>query len=550
LSYGFGSALGKGLGVMLHALPPAAVEGSAAGAVDFRVVPNEEVPKEQAMASLRALLNQILSGFRDYQPNNAEHHLTARHYQLAAVLNAFPSWDLRCEGHAKGKPEENNTQKVQLSVGRAEGMRTSLKKLGVTNAIYCVGRGSEEGLGMTVRMFLLDPDEKLPDTTGLSDDEQLVLLDKLLSDVLQYSIDFTPNKPDIPESAQGLLKRIAKILSAFPSQIALRCEGHVRGAPEEDGPSKRKLSKARAVAFCNALQKHGVMNVITCEGAGCAQSLGPRVLMRSLRPEELAAQILDVPDGAAVPEDDRIKSMDSLLAQALEKDGPINFAANSYEVPGSARGIVANLLRVLQAFPEQPVCCEGHTKGQAEKDDEAKRKLCLLRAEALKASLRKGGAKNQIHCVGRGCELGLGMCMKMFVMAPGELEKTRVPIPDSTGLSLEEKAKLLDKVLADILEAGIKFQPNSSMELHVMSSSALEKAASVLKAFPDIAVKCIGHAKGKADENSDAKVKLSLARAGTVRSALSAEGVSNELICIGEGCSRGIGVCVKLEAKI
>lgn len=52
---------------------------------------------------------------------------------------------------------------------------------------------------------------------------------------------------------------------------------------------------------------------------------------------------------------------------------------------------------------------------------------------------------------------------------------------------------------------------------------------------------CIGHAKGKPEDNSEARLKLSLQRAEAVRQALVAEGVRNEVICHGAGSSKGHG---------
>jgi len=75
------------------------------------------------------------------------------------VLQDFPDFDIRCEGHTKGKPDENNDARIRLSLIRAEAVKRALLQGGVTNAIICEGFGSIKGLGMCVKMFAPEADE-------------------------------------------------------------------------------------------------------------------------------------------------------------------------------------------------------------------------------------------------------------------------------------------------------------------------------------------------------------------------------------------------------
>merc|ERR1712007_73208 len=160
--------------------------------------------------------------------------------------------------------------------------------------------------------------------------------------------------------------------------------------------------------------------------------------------------------------------------------------------------------------------CEAHAKGKPQENNDAKKKLSHLRAEAVKAAVMSEGAENEIVCIGEGCARGLGVCVKMFYVAPEELKKNELQIPDSTGKSKEEKERLLNELLAKVLEENITFEPNST-QIQVTSMSVVNSVARVLKAFPDFGVRCEGHAKGKPADNNSAKVKLSQVRAEAVR---------------------------------
>merc|ERR1712154_154454 len=103
---------------------------------------------------------------------------------------AFPAMPIHCEGHAKGQPADNNLARVKLSHMRAEGLKAALRDDGVTNAIECVGRGSEQGLGMCVRMTVMDPDAmrqhlvEIPKTEGMTIEEQKKALNDSLAKIL------------------------------------------------------------------------------------------------------------------------------------------------------------------------------------------------------------------------------------------------------------------------------------------------------------------------------------------------------------------------------
>jgi len=89
--------------------------------------------------------------------------------------------------------------------GRAETVKAALEALGVTSSISCVGHGSSQGIGMCVRMFALRAEEALviPDTSGMPEEEKKATLEGLLAHVLERTIDFEPNKSDIPPAAKA-----------------------------------------------------------------------------------------------------------------------------------------------------------------------------------------------------------------------------------------------------------------------------------------------------------------------------------------------------------
>jgi outer membrane protein OmpA-like peptidoglycan-associated protein len=72
---------------------------------------------------------------------------------IARVVKAFAGLYIRCEGHTKGQPADNNAAKVELSKGRADAVSAALRERGVTNHITCVGEGSGLGLGIGVQIY-------------------------------------------------------------------------------------------------------------------------------------------------------------------------------------------------------------------------------------------------------------------------------------------------------------------------------------------------------------------------------------------------------------
>eukprot|EP00931_Biecheleriopsis_adriatica_P044744 TRINITY_DN25622_c0_g1_i4.p1 TRINITY_DN25622_c0_g1~~TRINITY_DN25622_c0_g1_i4.p1 ORF type:complete len:850 (+),score=225.35 TRINITY_DN25622_c0_g1_i4:347-2551(+) len=550
VSFGFGSALGQGLGVSLNALLAAEAEG--VGQNEFCLVPRlGPGPSDDASeaASLNELLKEVLARLSVFEPNEAKlQSMSPRVRMTAAVLKAFPGWIIRCEGHAKGTPAENNAAKRQLSLQRAEEYKSVLKEMGVTNPINCCALGCVQGLGMTVRMYAVERQREIeiPVTASMCLQDQEDLLNKLLAKALLANIDFIPNKPQVPASARGLIRHIAKLLRAFPSELVILCEAHARGIAEDDSDTKQKLTEVRAQGWTKLLKEAGAMNRFMCKGAGSSKELGPCVTMCVVRPDDMRFDPIDIPDQKDMSEEERWQLADSLLKEALQKDGPINFEANSYEVPASALPILKNLAQVISAFPDLAFCCEGHSKGQPGEDNDAKQRLSYLRAEAIKAAVRKAGAMNEIHCTGCGCEAGLGCRIRMFVSRSKEQQQVEQQIVELATRSVEERERLLEERLAEACQHGVKFKPNA-LELQLLSFITIGKAAKVLKAFPDMAVKCTGHAKGKPEDNNDAKVKLSEERAEAVCKALKAEGVKNEVVCEGFGCSSGMGICVQLQ---
>lgn len=549
VAFGFGSALGGSLDMWVNALP--ARKSASVPDHEFCIVPRPwSASEEQERDVLNQLLKELLLQSMALEPNKATVAVTPQLRMVAAVLRAYPHWTIRCEGHAKGKPEENNLAKRQLSLGRAEAFRASLKELGLRNDIRCAGEGSAKGLGIAVRMYAMEPRQEMevPNIAGLSQQEQRDALDGLLQHALPGAmLDFVPNKVNLPESANEIIDSLAKIIKAFPASIRLCCEAHTRGFPEEDGEAKRRLSKARAELFKGALAARGVTNFIVCKGAGSSQGLGPCIRMSTT--EEVSACRVEIPDVSGLTEVEQHNCVNSLLVQILQKEQAIHFSANSYEVPASAADTIAEVARVLSAFPGLAFRCEGHSKGQSSEDSKAKQRLSYLRAEAVKAALKKAGANNLMACVGKGSSLGTGTGIQMFVIDREEAEATccRVQIPaDTAALGLDERRQLLERLLKEALQGGLKFEANT-MELQMTSMIVVCEAAAVLKAFPDVSVNCIGHAKGKPEDNSEARVKLSLQRAEAVRQALVAEGVTNELICHGAGSSKGLGSGVQLS---
>jgi len=540
LSYGFGSALGSGLCASVDFLAPH--EDEDAEGNEFRFIPNYElVSEEQEGSVLDALLKELLLQC-SFEPNGVRISASPLLRMVALVLQSFPSWIIRCEGHAKGLPKENSLEKKQLSLARSENFRKALQELGVRNPIHCFGYGSEMGIGKAVRMYALERQGalRIPELTDMTADDREKELNRLLEQVLSSNIDFVPNQTAIPKSAAGVLSSIADLLRAFPDDMVLVCEAHARGLPEEHSESKEKLTRRRAELWCQELRSRGVLQDLQCRGAGCAEGLGPcvRMWVASQAPVKSPAPVTD-------QEDPRTR-INVLLAAALEKDGAVKFATNSYQVPPAAAGVIKALATVLATCPQCPICVEGHAKGQPGENSEAKQRLSRMRAEALKVELRKAGVSNPIRCIGRGSDGGLGTCFQVVVdEGQTSLEDTEVTVLDAQ-LSMEERRRLLKERLDPILDGGLKFQPNT-MELQLGSAIALSKVAQLLKAFPDVAVESVGHAKGRPEDNNDARVRLSEDRAAVVRRALVAEGVDNAITCTGVGSSLGLGTKVCLR---
>lgn len=537
LSYGFGSALGSGLCASVDFLAP---DEDAEGN-EFRSIPNVElVTEDQEGSVVDALLKELLLQF-SFEPNGVRISASPLLRMVALVLKSFPSWIIRCEGHAKGLPKENNLEKKQLSLARSENVRKALQELGVRNPIHCFGYGSEMGIGKAVRMYALERQGalRIPELTDMTADDREKELNRLLEQMLSSNIDFVPNQTAIPKSAGGVLSSIADLLRAFPDEMVLVCEAHARGLPEEHSESKEKLTRRRAELWCQELRSRGVLQDLQCRGAGCAEGLGPcvRMWVTSQAPVESPA--------VSDQEDPRTR-VNVLLAAALEKDGAVKFATNSYQVPAAAAGVIKALATVLATCRQCPICVEGHAKGQPGENSEAKQRLSRMRAEALKVELRKAGVSNPIRCIGRGSDGGLGTCFQVVVdEGQTSLEETEVTLQD-TQLSVEERRRLLEERLDAILDGGFKFQPNT-MELQLGSAIALSKVAQLLKAFPDVTVESVGHAKGRPEDNNDARVRLSEDRAAVVRRALVAEGVANAITCTGVGSSLGLGTKVCLR---
>merc|ERR1712060_347339 len=264
---------------------------------------------------------------------------------------------------------------------------------------------------------------------------------------------------------------------------------------------------------------------------------GMCIRMFAIEPEELRTDEIVIPDTTGMSHQDSVQLLDKLLEEALKK--PIEFEPNVHEVPLSAMCTIRNIARVLAAFPGLTIRCEAHAKGKPPENNEAKKKLSYLRAEAVKAAIKAEGVDNEIMCYGEGCARGLGACVRMFYLDPEELKKNELRIPDASNMSKKEQEKTLNELLDKVLETTIAFEPNSAA-IQTISMRVVSEVARVLKAFPDIDVVCEGHAKGKPADNNAAKVKLSQVRAEAVKTALNETGVTNNITCVGQGCGQGL----------
>jgi len=548
---GFGSIFGRGLVVKMHVLTEeeaSSSEETMALRIPYAKDHAKDISLEQEREALDQLLKETLERGLAFEPNKATIKPEAVEVtlRLAYILKAFPNWAIRCEGHAKGQPADDNPAKRELSQVRADALKVALEEEGVTNAIFCVGQGCSQGLGMCVRMATLSPEKELqiPDTQGMTLEQRRAVLNGLLEQALSRNIEFEANKWDMPPSGDPIIRSIAHVLNAFPD-FAIRCEGHTKGKPSENNEAKRKLSQARAEAIRVAVKAQGAPNHISVVGEGSAQGLGMCARLIAMDEEELRKQELEIPDTSGLSEAEKMALTNQLLVKALA--GGVDFEPNGYDIPLANMETIRRTARVLKAFPDLAVKCEGHSKGQPQENNSAKVKLSHFRAEAVKAALKGEGAVNTMHCSGEGCASGLGLCIRLYVIIPEELRKYEIELPDTGGLSLEERIRLLDELLEKAQTEPISFEPNSA-DIALTAMVTVAKLARVLRAFPDIPVRCEGHGKGRPAENNDAKVKVSQVRANAVRSALQRDGVENEIECVGHGCSQGLGMCVRLSA--
>merc|ERR1719375_849465 len=267
-------------------------------------------------------------------------------------MKTFPEFHVRCVGHTKGQPEDNNDSKMTLSRERATAVKMALLGEGVENDILVVGQGCSQGLGMCVKLHTFHPsqvvdeppmeqpkdedDVDIPDASGMSVEEREATLNELFDVIAaKYKpIAFTPNSADIPDSGYGKIRATARVMKTFP-EFHVRCEGHSKGKPEDNNDSKMTLSRERATAVKMALLGEGVENDILVVGQGCSQGLGMCVKLHTFHP----SQVVDEPP-MEQPKDDDV------------------------EIPDTGYGKIRATARVMKTFPEFHVRCVGHTKGQ------------------------------------------------------------------------------------------------------------------------------------------------------------------------------------------
>lgn len=515
------------------------------GGDDFPVPDTSNLSIEEKRKAMDELLDKVLETNIAFEPNKAEIQQrglkTVR--QLARVLAAF-DLPVKCVGHSKGRPADNNHAKRQLAQARAEAVKEALRFEGAENEIICASFGSALGRGMCVRINSLTPEEVedgellIPDCSDLTKDQQEPSLNQLLQEELEKGLAFEPNKASIQEAGAPVIRRVGNILKAFPG-FTIRCEGHAKGQACDNNDAKRRLSQVRAEAVRAAVMALGVTNTIVCIGMGSSQGLGMCVRMFATDPDKE----IELPDTAELSKEEKEKLLNSLLEKALERS--IEFEPNKSELPPAGNVAIRTLSRVLNAFPEFTLCCESHTKGLASENSEAKCKLSLARAEVVKAAVLAAGVTNTITCRGAGSSQGLGMCLKMFVIDPEELKKDEITVPDKNGMSAQEQATLLDALLEKVLQKNIEFAPNV-YEVPATADDTIRAVANVLRQFPDFALRCEGHAKGQPSDNSEAKKKLSYMRAEAVKAGVKQQGVQNGIHCVGQGCAQGRGMRVRM----
>eukprot|EP00931_Biecheleriopsis_adriatica_P055986 TRINITY_DN3318_c0_g1_i3.p1 TRINITY_DN3318_c0_g1~~TRINITY_DN3318_c0_g1_i3.p1 ORF type:complete len:553 (+),score=103.19 TRINITY_DN3318_c0_g1_i3:1441-3099(+) len=253
-------------------------------------------------------------------------------------------------------------------------------------------------------------------------------------------------------------------------------------------------------------------------------------------PDELKEDEIAVRDST----EDQAALLDSLLKKALEKN--IEFEKHVCQLPSSSISTIRSIAQVLVQFPGFTVMCEGHDSGQPSDNTPTKIRLSYQRAEAVKASLKQQGVENDIRCVGLGCAQGRGMRVKMFTINRPESEKDEVVIPENLSRSEQERAKILNELLAMALVKSINFEPNrAGIQADADGIGIVAQLSTVLKAFPEFAIQCEGHVAGNPDDSSEAKVNLSQRRAQAVSSALRKYGVQNKITCVGRGSEYGLG---------
>ena len=113
---------------------------------------------------------------------------------IARVLKTFPEFNVRCDGHARGKPWQNNALLNKMSQLLADVVRGALLREGVENKIWTLGQGSSQGLGMCVKMYVFHPTEDdvyIPDVRAMTVEERKALL-KALNGVRSVALSKWP----------------------------------------------------------------------------------------------------------------------------------------------------------------------------------------------------------------------------------------------------------------------------------------------------------------------------------------------------------------------
>jgi len=260
-------------------------------------VPNpEDLTREEQETQLNMLLHAILSKPIAFQRNQATLEDEAKHQieELVFVLKTFPDFDMICEGHAAGKPHENDTHRLNLSKARAEAVKKALLDLGVKNPIAAVGIGSKKGEGMKVKMYTATSEQlkrltrtstcAIKNPEEMDAEEKVEYLNQELDKTMDINEAITWKKGTNELSDNQLtIAEVARVMNKFPND-AFTINVYMKGKPNENNPELKNASQARAQNVKKALKAAGLqVGMIIAAGYGCEDGKGARVVFRAMQ---------------------------------------------------------------------------------------------------------------------------------------------------------------------------------------------------------------------------------------------------------------------------